>query len=116
MLMLRKTVKEYFLPSTDAGKIAQFTDNFVFMQFIELPEELVAAAGSQRPNIYLYNKDLLKLQFTKNSYNTVCLTDLSNYRFIDGNSPLYNWEFGFDSNEKQTLPLARENSGSYNLC
>lgn len=112
-----KNSKGIFLASNDANKIAQFTENFVFMQFIELPEELVAASGSQVPIVLPYDNDLLLLQFSKNNYQTVCLTDLSNYKFIEGNNNLYNLDFGFETDEKQTLPLAIEastsNLGSY---
>ena len=78
-----KNAQGIFVPSSDYKKIWRYTDNFVFMNEIELPEKI--AGYGNIIDIHNFNDNSAILGFGPNPRKS-CLTDFINYKCIEGSA------------------------------
>lgn len=78
-----KNAQGIFVPSSDYKKIWRYTDNFVFMNEIELPEKI--AGYGNIVDIHNFNDNFAILGFGPNPKKS-CLTDFINYKCIEGST------------------------------
>lgn len=78
-----KNAQGIFVPSSDYKKIWRYTDNFVFMNEIELPEKI--AGYGNIIDIHNFNDNCAILGFGPNPRKS-CLTDFINYKCIEGSA------------------------------